>query len=100
LYADRIPDEWGQQYSAGSNPTNFDPFAISHCEFTSADNQDVLIRWDGVSGRVYNIYWTSNLLSGFTLLQTNVSWESGSFTDTTHQTESCGYYKLDVELAP
>jgi len=50
-----------------------------------------------VSGRVYTIYWTSNLLSGFgNPWKTNIT--DGVYTDTTHIAEEKGFYKIDVEL--
>jgi len=121
---DGIPDQWELQYSdgatnliatidpdgdgfdnfheyiAGTNPTNYDPFAVSHIEQSILDPQDIILRWNGVSGRVYNIYWTTNLLDGFTQIQTNVSWAGGCFTDRVHHVESTGFYKVDVQLKP
>ena len=50
-----------------------------------------------MSGRVYTIYWTSNLLSGFgNPWKTNIT--DGVYTDTTHIAEEKGFYKIDVEL--
>ena len=53
-----------------------------------------------MSGRVYSIYWTSNLLSGFgaTPLTNNLPWTPAIYTDTTHTAEEKGFYKIEVEL--
>jgi len=88
-------DNW-QEYVAGLNPTNFDGFVISGCESGS----EPVIHWNSVSGRVYSVYWASNLLHGFTLLQSNISWSAGCFTNMAHDGGLHGYYKLDVRLAP
>ncbi len=79
-----------EAYIAGLNPTN----PVSIFEFSNLRN---VLGWDAVSGRVYTIFWTSNLLSGFQTLETNCT---GSFTDTVHQTDQKGFYKIKVELAP
>ena len=85
-----------QEYIAGLNPTNFDGFAIANC----TGGPQPVVQWNSVSGRVYNVYWSSNLFQEFTLLQSNVSWSAGSFTDTTHQVEDKGFYKIDVRMEP
>jgi len=112
---DGLPDDWEMLYYGGA--TNANPEAtcsngvntvrqayIAGLDPTSPDAQFTLdsigpLQWVAVSGRVYTIYWTSNLLSGFQPLETNVPWTSGAFTDTTHTTESKGFYKLEVELS-
>ncbi len=55
--------------------------------------------WTAVSGRVYNIYWTSNLVNGFGIpFKTNVV--GGCFTDTVHDAAVEGFYKIEVQLEP
>ena len=57
------------------------------------------IEWNGVSGRVYAVYWTSNLLNGFDQpLGANLPWTPDIFTDTNHPASQKGFYKIDVEL--
>lgn len=52
-----------------------------------------------VEHRLYSISWSSNLLRGFTVLQTNVT--AGSvYTDTLHAGEPTGFYKLEAQTAP
>ncbi len=79
-----------ESYIAGLNPTN--PAA----RLTVDGLQPV--SWSAVSGRVYSIYWTSNLLSQFTLLSNNIT--AGAFTDLVHAAENQGFYHIEVELAP
>ncbi len=81
-----------QAYIAGLDPT--DPLA----SFDVFGPQQNVLRWNGISGRVYTVYWTSNLLSSFQTLETNVPWTGSTFTDTTHNTEQKGFYKIGVEL--
>ncbi len=81
-----------EAYIAGLNPTN------ANSTFT-IDGIGNVLEWSGISGRVYNVYWTSNLLSGFSELPlTNLPWVPAVFTDTLHEAESKGFYKLEVGL--
>jgi len=84
-------------YVAGINPTNpAANFLISDLSPLTSEN---VLQWQGVSGRVYTVYWTSNLLSGFgTSLTNNLPWMPGVFTDSMHSAEQKGFYKIEVEL--
>ena len=53
-----------------------------------------------MSGRVYSIYWSTNLLDGFETLPFVSNITSGVFTDTVHGAVDAGFYRLEVELAP
>ncbi len=85
-----------QAYIADLNPTNAaSRFLISDLSPLTSES---VITWNGVSGRVYSVYWSSNLLDGFVLLSNNVPWTGSVFTDETHNAESKGFYKIEVEL--
>ncbi len=85
-----------ETYIAGINPTNpASTFVISDLDPLTAEH---VLQWQNVSGRVYSVYWSSNLLSGFQILQSNIT--GGAFTDAVHQTDPSGFYRIDVELAP
>jgi formylglycine-generating enzyme len=81
-----------EEYIAGFNPTN------KTCRFevsgtASAGHQ--VVRWNAASGRVYSVYWTTNLLSGFQCLESNIPWTRTSFTN---QSESSSvYYRIEVQ---
>lgn len=85
-----------QAYIAGLDPN--DPqskFQTSgFCPLTSGN----ALQWQGVSGRVYAIYYSTNLLNGFQPLATNIPWTAGCYTDSVHNAQSQGYYKIDVKL--
>lgn len=76
-------------YIAGLDPN--DPFS-----FFEVSNVWNRLWWNATSGRVYNIYWTTNLLDTFQPLETNFT--GNTFTDTTHGVEEKGFYKIDVRL--
>jgi hypothetical protein len=56
------------------------------------------LQWQGVSGRVYAVYYSTNLISGFQPLETNILWRAGCFTDAVHNASGQLFYKLDVCL--
>ncbi len=82
-------------YVAGLDPTSLtNRFMLSVIQSPPA-----VLGWNASSGRVYTIYWTSNLLSGFGSPLTNgLPWTPAIFTDSTHSAEDKGFYKIEVEL--
>ncbi len=83
-------------YIAGLDPTNAaSRFLISDLSPQTSEN---ILHWQNVSGRVYSVHWSSNLLSGFQPLESNIAWTAVPFTDTNHPAEKKGFYKIDVEL--
>jgi hypothetical protein len=79
-----------QAYVAGLNPTN------SSARFGITNHARNLIQWNAVSGRVYNVYWTTNLMNGFQAMQTDCT--GGAITDSTHSAADKCFYKIDVRL--
>ena len=87
-------------YIAGLDPS--DPqsrFEIGHVGGTA---DDPVLQWTGVTGRLYSVYWSSNLLhgaAGFELLASDIPWNSTTFTDTVHRASEKGFYRINVQLA-
>jgi len=75
---------------AGTSPTNATSI------FAAALNQDNFLQWPCVSGRIYSVYWTTNLLDNFQPLETNISWTCNTFTNLTE--EPSAYFKIKVQL--
>ena len=114
--ADGIPDWWEQQYFGGS--TNANPNAACSnkintvlqayiaginptdpsARFKITNNVKNILQWNAVTGRVYSVYWSTNLMNGFQTLQTNYT--GGAITDSTHSAAGKCFYKIDVRLAP
>jgi hypothetical protein len=84
-----------EAYIAGLNPN--DPQSrLLISDFRSLTAGKTL-GWNAVSGRVYSVYWTTNLLSGFhQCLESNIPWTRSSFTNSTAVPR--GFYKIDVRL--
>ncbi|MBI9021247.1 MAG: hypothetical protein JEZ10_08355 [Verrucomicrobia bacterium] len=87
-----------EAYIAGLDPTDPDAvFLISDLGPLLSEN---ILQWQDVSGRVYTIYWSSNLLSGFEVAPLASNITSGAFTDTVHNADDAAFYRLEVQLAP
>jgi len=83
-------------YIAGLNPTNpQSAFLISDLSPLTSGN---VLSWNTTNGRVYSVYWASNLLSGFQPLESNIAYTAVPFTDTNHPYTEQGFYKIEVEL--
>ncbi len=81
-----------QEYIAGTDPTN----STSALRVTASPQQE--LNWQAVSGRVYSVFWTTNLLESFQPLETNLT--SGTFTDVANKTSPQTFYMLEVKMAP
>jgi hypothetical protein len=84
-----------QAYIAGLNPN--DPqsrFMITNFRSLS---EGKAFDWNTVSGRIYSVYWTTNLLNAFQPLETNIPWTRCSFTNSA--TVPQGFYKVNVQMA-
>jgi hypothetical protein len=81
-----------EAYIAGINPTN--PSSFFKAALTNQNG--FVVRWNATSGRVYSVFGSADLQSGFQPLETNILWPQSSWTDTVNRSES--FYKVDVEL--
>ncbi|MGE4490372.1 MAG: hypothetical protein AB7E95_12600, partial [Kiritimatiellales bacterium] len=86
-----------QEYISGFNPTSSASF-FQLTDSTTGTN-GFIVSWIAVSGRVYSVNWTTNLLSNFQSLETNILSPQSSWTDTVHNSEADGFYRVDVQLA-
>jgi len=80
---------------AGSSPTN--NTSVFKIESTRMGNGFV-VNWQSVSGRVYGVYWSTNLTDVLQPLNTNIYYPQDSYTDTVHFAEDEGFYKIKVRV--
>lgn len=81
-----------EAYIAGLNPTN------AQSRFTVSSRAQDILQWNGVSGRVYSVYWSTNLLNGFQPLATNIIWPQTVLTNFANQGNGSGFYRINVRL--
>ncbi len=110
---DELPDSWETQYFGGiTNATATDTASnginsvyqtyVAGINPTNAADRFVLsgfpgrLEWNAVSGRVYTVQWSTNLLSGFQTLETNIVWPQASITGSPAAAQ--GFYKIQVKL--
>ncbi|MBT8046347.1 MAG: hypothetical protein KJN67_04195, partial [Pontiella sp.] len=99
------PDEDGSdnltEYIAGFDPTDSNSvFKITSFEMAPTGTP-IIVTWDPVEGRVYNVLWSDNLLySPFT--NNNLSGDllhpASSYTDTVYRAGTTHFYRIDVRI--
>lgn len=83
-----------EAYVAGLNPTNPQSF------FTCSGQMSGTLQWGAVTGRVYSVYWSSNLAGVFQPIATNLVWPQNSWTDQVHAVQSSRFYRISVRMEP
>jgi hypothetical protein len=78
-----------QAYVLGLAPDSAQPLEL----LAQIDAQQVAVSWEAQTGRFYDIEWTDNLLSGFSIIATNMSLQS-RFID--YISDTAGFYRLKV----
>lgn len=81
-----------QAYVAGLNPK--DPQSKFQTSVFCSLPSESILRWNATSGRVYSVYYSTNLLNGFQPLQTNIT--AGVYTDLVHSAGQ-GFYRIEVK---
>lgn len=86
------------EFIAGTDPTNAASFFHVSTDTVDAGNpsQHLVINWEAVKGRVYNVLWSQSLLEPFQPLEIGVLYPQNSYTDTVHTVESAGFYRVIV----
>ncbi len=109
---DGILDDWERQHGGNQNPeqtcsngvntvrqayiAGLDP--NDPTDFFEVSNVWNVLGWPSVSGRVYSVYWATNLLDGFQPLEANIPWTAGSFIDTNTPSSEQMFYKIEVRF--
>jgi PKD repeat protein len=84
-----------ESYVAGLNPTNAQSVFTVTNRMTAAQST---LQWSSVSGRVYSVYWTTNLFNSFQPLASNIAWPQNSWTDAVHGAEIKNFYRIKVQM--
>jgi hypothetical protein len=86
-----------EEMIAGSNPNNSNEYF--HVYDTTHEESGFVVSWTPcVTGRWYAVHWISDLTNSFLPLANFIDYPQSSWTDTTHNAEDAGFYKITVEL--
>jgi hypothetical protein len=85
------------EYIAGTDPTSSESRFVLHDMVPQSDGR-MVIGWDAVTGRVYQVYWTPSLGEEFLPLEPTVSYPQNSYTDRVERVEQSGFYRVGVEI--
>ena len=85
---------------AGFDPTNaMSVFRIEEFMLTPSNGAAVVITWSPVTGRVYNVTWSDNVvLEPFEDISGDLPYSQSSYTDTVDRVGPVHLYRVDVRL--
>ena len=90
-----------EEYISGSDPLIRESvFRVEASSLSEAGTACRVLRWPSIPGRVYSVYWSSNLMNGFQVLKDNAPWVENVFTDAVHRVGDKGFYRIKVRLEP
>jgi hypothetical protein len=111
---DELPDWWELRYFGGI--TNAASGALASNGLSNRDNYIAGLNpddsgdrlelhrqdgrrfgWSRKEGRRYDIYWTTNLLSGFSLIHENITDSEFEESDSVRAAENSGFYQIRVK---
>ncbi len=88
-----------KEYISGTNPTNATSFFCVTNNFQQAgEGGGFVVQWNAISNRHYSVLRSTNLMSGFQPLETEIEYPQNSYTDTVSGVEAKGFYKIDVQI--
>ena len=80
-----------QEFIAGTDPTN----AASYFSVSNSVDSDFIVHWPAISNRYYDVFWSTNLTTGFQPLETDLEYPRNSVTSSVLDAE---FYKVNVRL--
>ncbi len=83
-----------EEYIAGTDPTN----SASFFAVTNGWAVNFLVEWSSVTNREYKVLWAESLTNSFVQQGLMIDFPQNSYTDTAHNAESTGFYKVEVQL--
>ena len=88
----------GDERRAGTSPTNAAD-VLSFSGIGELPGGEIVIGWRSVSGKLYRIVWSTNLMDGFDVMQSNILGIGGEnvVTDFFGTTTPCFFYGIELE---
>lgn len=93
-YGDSDPFSNLQEYIAGTDPTNWASFFA----VTSGQGGGFIVQWPSVALRQYKVLWAQSLTNSFQQQGPMIDYPQSGYTDTVHNAEARGFYKVQVQL--
>ncbi|HKL22182.1 MAG TPA: DUF1566 domain-containing protein [Tichowtungia sp.] len=88
-----------QEYIAGTDPDRESSiFAVTNALQNVNNTNGFVVSWHSIPERVYTVLWSSNLMSGFEVLQTDIEYPVNCYTDTVYSAESDGFFMIEVKM--
>ncbi len=86
---------------AGTDPTEAGSVFMITNITTDAAGSNLVLRWPSVSDRVYGVWWTTNLLTNFTGMASNLpaTPPENVYTDALHGAVRENFYRIGVDWA-
>jgi hypothetical protein len=82
---------------AGTSPSDSNDFF--RVESITRNSSGTIIRWTpSILGRAYSVWWAPTLTNEFESVATQIEYQQNPYTDTAHQSETNGFYKVKVQL--
>ena len=95
--SDSDPSSNYEEYIAGTDPTN----SASYFAFTNTipTPSGFVIQWaPSISNRLYNVNWSTNIMTGLQPLAAGIEYPQNSFTDTVNGVENQSFYNVEVQM--
>ena len=108
-----LPDWWEQLHFAGTTDpaadpdddqlNNLDEYIVGSDPADTSEsfhlkNVSTGFSWDSSPGRTYSIYQSTNLLTGFEPVSSNIPWTDNSFSPTSLSTNASAFFRIGVQL--
>ena len=96
IYFDEDAFNNWNEYISGTDPTDPQSFFEMDASSGPAVSDEFVLNWSSVSGRVYSVSWTPDLLEPFIPLQTYIAWPRSSYTNPMSEIDIKGFYRMGV----
>jgi len=93
---DVSPNE--DEFVAGTDPTSETSYFAAANAVVEVDGTNYfMVEWISIPDRLYSVRWSTNLVDGFQTLEAGIEYPQSSYTDTTHNAETEGFYQVEVK---
>ena len=88
------------EFISGHDPTNSSSlFKAVPASVVTTNGLRFVVSWDAAEGRLYNVLLNTNLTdASFEPAASDLAYPVNSYTDTVHEVDTAGFYRIDVRL--